>query len=145
MKIELNIDAHAEEKIMISAKQVTPVLSDFLKDTEKRFNNPRLVGKHEDHIYPIALEAVARFIVENNQVLAVTNTKVLKMEQRLYQLEEIISSNFTRISKSEIVNMDYLDHLKLEPNGLAQIVLKNGDVTYASRRYLKTIKERLLL
>ncbi len=67
------------------------------------------------------------------------------MEQRLYQLEEIISSNFTRISKSEIVNMDYLDHLKLEPNGLAQIVLKNGDVTYASRRYLKTIKERLLL
>lgn len=109
---------------MISAKQVTPVLSDFLKDTEKRFNNPRLTGKFEDHIYPIDLETVTRFIVENNQVFAVTNNQVLKMEQRLYQLEEIISSNFTRVSKSEIVNMDYLDHLKLEPNGLAQIVLK---------------------
>lgn len=73
---------------MISAKQVTPVLSDFLKDTEKRFNNPRLVGKHEDHIYPIALETVARFIVENNQVLAVTNTKVLKWNRDFTSLKK---------------------------------------------------------
>lgn len=40
MKIEINIDKEAEEKITISAKQMTTVLSDFLKDTEKRFNKP---------------------------------------------------------------------------------------------------------
>lgn len=146
MKIEISIDAEAEEKITISAKQMTPVLSDFLKDTEKRFNSPRLNGKLGDHVYPIDLEQIAQFVVEDKQVYAITmNNKSLKLDHRLYQIEEILSSVFVRISKSEIINLDYIDHLKLETNGMVQLIMKNGSTTYASRRYLKTIKERLSL
>lgn len=146
MKIEISIDAEAEEKITISAKQMTPVLSDFLKDTEKRFNSPRLNGKLGDHVYPIDLEQIAQFVVEDKQVYAITmNNKSLKLDHRLYQIEEIVSSVFVRISKSEIINLDYIDHLKLETNGMVQLIMKNGSTTYASRRYLKTIKERLSL
>ncbi len=146
MKIEISIDAEAEEKITISAKQMTPVLSDFLKDTEKRFNSPRLNGKLGDHVYPIDLEQIAQFVVEDKQVYAITmNNKSLKLDHRLYQIEEIVNSVFVRISKSEIINLDYIDHLKLETNGMVQLIMKNGNTTYASRRYLKTIKERLSL
>lgn len=146
MKIEISIDAEAEEKITISAKQMTPVLSDFLKDTEKRFNSPRLNGKSGDHVYPIDLEQIAQFVVEDKQVYAITmNNKSLKLDHRLYQIEEIVGSVFVRISKSEIINLDYIDHLKLETNGMVQLIMKNGNTTYASRRYLKTIKERLSL
>ncbi|TDL36056.1 response regulator transcription factor [Macrococcoides bohemicum] len=146
MKIEISIDAEAEEKITISAKQMTPVLSDFLKDTEKRFNSPRLNGKLGDHVYPIDLEQIAQFVVEDKQVYAITmNNKSLKLDHRLYQIEEIVGSVFVRISKSEIINLDYIDHLKLETNGMVQLIMKNGNTTYASRRYLKTIKERLSL
>lgn len=146
MKIEISIDAEAEEKITISAKQMTPVLSDFLKDTEKRFNSPRLNGKLGDHVYPIDLEQIAQFVVEDKQVYAITmNNKSLKLDQRLYQIEEIVGSVFVRISKSEIINLDYIDHLRLETNGMVQLIMKNGNTTYASRRYLKTIKERLSL
>jgi len=146
MKIEISIDAEAEEKITISAKQMTPVLSDFLKDTEKRFNSPRLNGKLGDHVYPINLEQIAQFVVEDKQVYAITmNNKSLKLDHRLYQIEEIVNSVFVRISKSEIINLDYIDHLKLETNGMVQLIMKNGNTTYASRRYLKTIKERLSL
>lgn len=73
------------------------------------------------------------------------NNKSLKLDHRLYQIEEIVSSVFVRISKSEIINLDYIDHLKLETNGMVQLIMKNGNTTYASRRYLKTIKERLSL
>lgn len=146
MKIEISIDAEAEEKITISAKQMTPVLSGFLKDTEKRFNSPRLNGKLGDHVYPIDLEQIAQFVVEDKQVYAITmNNKSLKLDHRLYQIEEIVGSVFVRISKSEIINLDYIDHLKLETNGMVQLIMKNGNTTYASRRYLKTIKERLSL
>ncbi|WP_414044111.1 LytTR family DNA-binding domain-containing protein [Macrococcus animalis] len=146
MKIEISIDAEAEEKITISAKQMTPVLSDFLQDTEKRFNSPRLNGRLNDNVYPIDLEEVVQFIVEDKQVHAITmNNNALKLDQRLYQIEEIVGSTFARISKSEIINLDYIHHLKLEANGMVELVMKNGNTTYASRRYLKTIRERLSL
>ncbi|WP_414049130.1 LytTR family DNA-binding domain-containing protein [Macrococcus animalis] len=146
MKIEISIDAETEEKITISAKQMTPVLSDFLQDTEKRFNSPRLNGRLNDNVYPIDLEEVVQFIVEDKQVHAITmNNNALKLDQRLYQIEEIVGSTFARISKSEIINLDYIHHLKLEANGMVELVMKNGNTTYASRRYLKTIRERLSL
>ena len=98
------------------------------------------------HVYPIDLEQIAQFIVEDKQVYAITmNNKALKLDQRLYQIEELVGSIFVRISKSEIINLDYIDHLKLETNGMVHLTMKNGNTTYASRRYLKTIKERLSL
>ncbi|MDK7935824.1 LytTR family transcriptional regulator DNA-binding domain-containing protein, partial [Lactobacillus crispatus] len=48
-----------------------------------------------------------------------------------------------RISKSEIVNIDKIIKLQLEPNGLIRMYLESCDYTYSSRRYLKSIKERL--
>lgn len=146
MKIEISIDAEAEEKITISAKQMTPVLSNFLQDTEKRFNSPRLNGRMNDNVYPIDLDQIVQFVVVDKQVNAITiNNNALKLDQRLYQIEEIVGSTFTRISKSEIINLDYIDYLKLEPNGMVELMMKNGNTTYASRRYLNTIKERLSL
>ena len=56
---------------------------------------------------------------------------------RLYQVLEILPTNFIQISQSEIINIDYISHLKLTPNGLVEIFLKNESFTYSSRRYLK--------
>ncbi|MGV2928462.1 LytTR family DNA-binding domain-containing protein [Macrococcus capreoli] len=146
MKIEIKIDANAEEKIIVSAKQMTSDLSEFLKDAEKRFNRPKLNGRLDEKVYLIDLDKIAQFVVVNKQVNAITlNNTALRLDQRLYQIEEVVASNFVRISKSEMINLDYIDYLKLEPNGLVQLAMKNGNTTYASRRYLKTIKERLSL
>lgn len=56
-----------------------------------------------------------------------------------------LPTSFIRISKSEIVNIEMIEKLLLEPNGLIRMYLKNEDYTYSSRRYLKSIKERLSL
>jgi len=64
---------------------------------------------------------------------------------RLYQVLDILPTTFIQISQSEIVNIDSISHLKLTPNGLVEIFLKNESFTYSSRRYLKTIKEKLEL
>ncbi|MGT2862994.1 LytTR family DNA-binding domain-containing protein [Streptococcus gallinaceus] len=55
----------------------------------------------------------------------------------------MLPRDFLQISQSEIINLRYLDHLSLTGNGLVKIVLKNGAVTYSSRRYLKQIKEAI--
>ena len=53
------------------------------------------------------------------------NNKALKLYQRLYQIEELVGSIFVRISKSEIINLNYIDHLKLETNGMVHLTMKN--------------------
>ncbi|MDO5515528.1 MAG: LytTR family DNA-binding domain-containing protein, partial [Staphylococcus xylosus] len=50
-----------------------------------------------------------------------------------------------QISKSEIININYIDHLKLNKNGTIEIRFTNNDFTYSSRRYLPLIKEALKL
>ncbi|MGT2398148.1 LytTR family DNA-binding domain-containing protein [Staphylococcus aureus] len=52
------------------------------------------------------------------------NNKALKLYQRLYQIEELVGSIFVRISKSEIINLNYIDHLKLETNGMVHLTEK---------------------
>jgi len=85
------------------------------------------------------------FYIENRKVLAETASQTYNIDLRLYQVLEILPTNFIQISQSEIINIDSISHLKLTPNGLVEIFLKNESFTYSSRRYLKTIKEKLEL
>ncbi|EEQ78749.1 LytTr DNA-binding domain protein [Staphylococcus warneri L37603] len=85
--------------------------------------------------------------VEDIDRLTEINGKVFNTKYRLYELEEQLPNTFIRISKSEIVNQHAIIKLQLEANGLIRMYLKNldDDYTYSSRRYLKSIKERLSL
>lgn len=63
---------------------------------------------------------------------------------RLYQLEDRLpKKQFIKISRSEIVNLDYVKSLDLSFSGTIALELKNGQVTYVSRRSLKNFKEAL--
>ncbi|GMA42990.1 hypothetical protein GCM10025853_04470 [Tetragenococcus halophilus subsp. halophilus DSM 20339] len=52
--------------------------------------------------------------------------------------------SFVRISNTEIINLDYVQHFQLSKSGLILIRLSNGHMTSSSKRYLKKVKERLL-
>jgi len=41
------------------------------------------------------------------------------------------------------VNMAHLREIRLEDNGQAELLLRNGQTVPVSRRYLKPLKERL--
>ena len=101
--------------------------------------------KKEDEIYLLDTKEIHRIYTENRQVRVRTAKDSYRAQQALYQLLQILPDYFLQISQSEIINSLQISHLKLTPNGLIQIFLKNGDQTYSSRRYLKSIKERLQL
>lgn len=68
----------------------------------------------------------------------------VKIELRLYELEELLPSHqFVRVSHSEIINLRRVTALDLGLTGTIRITLDGGVVTYASRRYVKKIKEAL--
>ena len=48
-----------------------------------------------------------------------------------------------RISRFDIINLDYVKKLDLSFTGTIAVEMKNGDVVYVSRRNLRGFKEAL--
>lgn len=142
MKVELQIsETYEEEKLIVQAPQETEKVQkviEFAENLDQR-------GKIDDQVYLVEIGKIQRFYIENRKVLAETASQTYSIDLRLYQVLKLLPTNFIQISQSEIINIDSISHLKLTPNGLVEIFLKNESFTYSSRRYLKTIKEKLEL
>ena len=146
MRIVLKVnEAEQDERIEVYASEVSGKLHHALNQFSKEMNERKLYGKCEDMYYPLSYADICRFYTENKQVVVEVNQRKMYVSERLYQLEECLPSKFVRISKSEIINLDYIEKLSIELNGFIKIHFKNGIVTYSSRRYLNKIKEALQL
>ena len=146
MKVELQIkETYKEEKLIVQAPQSTEKVQKVVEFAENLDQKEKIKGKIEDQVYLVKISKIQRFYIENRKVLAETASQTYSIDLRLYQVLEILPTTFIQISQSEIVNIGAISHLKLTPNGLVEIFLKNESFTYSSRRYLKTIKEKLEL
>lgn len=146
MKVELQIkETYKEEKLIVQTPQPTEKVQRVIEFAENLDQKETIKGKIEDQVYLVEIGKIQRFYIENRKVLAETASQTYSIDLRLYQVLEILPATFIQISQSEIVNIVAISHLKLTPNGLIEIFLKNESFTYSSRRYLKTIKEKLEL
>ena len=146
MKVELQInETYEEEKLIVQTPQPTEKVQKVIEFAENLDQKETIKGKIEDQVYLIKVSKIQRFYIENRKVLAETASQTYSIDLRLYQVLELLPTTFIQISQSEIVNIDAISHLKLTPNGLVEIFLKNESFTYSSRRHLKTIKEKLEL
>ncbi|HEU1931816.1 TPA: response regulator transcription factor [Streptococcus pneumoniae] len=150
MKVELQIsETYEEEKLIVQAPQETEKVQkviEFAENLDQREKiKGKIKGKIDDQVYLVEIGKIQRFYIENRKVLAETASQTYSIDLRLYQVLKLLPTNFIQISQSEIINIDSISHLKLTPNGLVEIFLKNESFTYSSRRYLKTIKEKLEL
>lgn len=87
---------------------------------------------------------ILRFYAEDKGVFAqLADGMVCSVRLRLYELEEQLDRHtFVRISHSEIVNLKRVTALDLSLSGTIKMTLAGGAaVCYASRRYVKKIKE----
>jgi len=84
------------------------------------------------------------FYSEGQRVIALSETERFTVQSKLYELEEELEkSHFIRISKSEIVNFRKIRELDMSVTGTIRIIMKNGYETYASRRNVAKLKEKL--
>ena len=146
MKVKLRIDSQVtEDSVSIEARLMTESIQELVHFAQHLDKEDKIHVKKEDEIYLLDAEEIHRIYTENRQVRVRTAKDSYRAQQALYQLLQVLPDYFLQISQSEIINSRQISRLKLTPNGLIQIFLKNGDQTYSSRRYLKSIKERLKL
>ncbi|HEM4768376.1 TPA: response regulator transcription factor [Streptococcus suis] len=124
----------------VMSEQITNLVA-YVQNLDKQTS--RLTVKKGEQVYLLEHEEIVRLYLEDRLLQVETVENVYTSNLRLYQVKEDLPANFLQISQSEIIHIKQLDHLKLTSNGLVKLVMKNGSVTYSSRRYLKVIKERL--
>ncbi|HEL1602026.1 TPA: LytTR family transcriptional regulator [Streptococcus suis] len=145
MKVKLAISPEiVEDLVTIEAQaiseQVTHLVS-YIQNLDKQRSS--LTVKKGEQVYLVEHDEIVRLYLEDKVLQVETVETTYTSNLRLYQVKEDLPANFLQISQSEIIHIKQLDHLKLTANGLVKLVMKNGSVTYSSRRYLKIIKERL--
>lgn len=144
MKTEVHIDSHfQEEAVTITAPRLSTRVEQVRDFVEMLDQKERLRAKKDGETYLVETRLFHRFYIENRQVVGETKDDHFILTGPLYQLSEDLPIYFLKISQSEIINTKEIDHLHFTTSGSVQIYLKNGKMTYSSRRYLKAIKEKL--
>ena len=73
----------------------------------------------------------------------VTASGVYSIKQPLQNIEKRLGRSFLRISRFEIINLKRVRKYDFTIIGTLRIEFENGMETWASRRYIPLIKERL--
>ena len=146
MKVNLRIEPSlTEDRVSIEARLMTESIAGLVSFAEGLGRQEQIQAKKDGDIYLLDAQDIYRLVIENRQVQLKTREDSYQVSLPLYRLGQMLPDYFLQISQSELINSRQISHLRLTANGLVQIFLKNGDWTYSSRRYLKSIKERLKL
>ena len=95
-------------------------------------------------IHLLAPEDIYYFEYVDQKVFAYGKTKVYEVKSKLYELEELLSkTDFIRVSKSSILNLNKIGSLAPSLGGRFEAKLKNGEKVIISRQYVNSLKEVL--
>lgn len=144
MNVEIFIDDQYEETTVKIYAQTYSKEIDWIKDQVLGHPQDKITAFAGDNVEILAYKDILRFYGLDNKVYLDTMKTTYTTRLRLYQLEDRLpKKQFIKISRSEIVNLDYVKGLDLSFSGTIALELKNGQVTYVSRRSLKNFKEAL--
>ena len=148
MRVEIKIDADEQDILIVihTAKitQEVGALVEMIEGTDTQ--SYLLTAKRDDKSYIMEPEQVEIIRTEGGTVTLYNRKgQGFSIQRPLHELHERLGSDFIRISKSAIVNINHVDHISPHFNGTMYIVMKNGINDYISRNHLGGFKKRLSL
>lgn len=142
MKVELNIDEKFKEILVtISTDKINDEVQELVNYIE--YKEDYLVGIADDQVCVLDISDIIRVFVEDRKVFVVTTKGKVIVRKKLYEMNNLLTKDFVKISQSEIANIKFIKNLDLSIRGTIVIVYKNSDISYVSRRLLKDFKTKL--
>lgn len=144
MKVNLFVSRDIEEPHAdIHTNELTNNITKAISVLESDESNEMLAVKNGSDIALLELSEIYMIRVENKQVKVYLEKTDHVTKKPLYQVEESLSSDFVRISKTTIVNIRKIQRVAPSLKGLMFIELKNGLKDNISRKYLPEFKRAL--
>ncbi len=144
MKVNLFVSKDIEEPHAdIHTNELTDNITKAMSILESDDSNDMLAVKKGSDIALLEFDDVFMLRVEDKQVNVYTENGQYLVKKPLYQVEETLSSDFVRISKTTIVNLRKIERVAPSLKGMMFIELKNGLKDNISRKYLPDFKNAL--
>ncbi len=97
-----------------------------------------------DTEYYIPKQDILYFETEDGKVRAHTADRIFTADYKLFELEQIMPSNFVRASKSCILNTARVEAISRNLTGASEVFFKGcRKKVYVSRGYYKLLKEKI--
>lgn len=144
MKVNLFVSRDIEEPYAdIHTDELTDNISKAINILESDDQKDMLAVKNGSDITLLELKDIFMFRVEEKQVKVFTQNNEYVIKKPLYQLEESLTCDFVRISKTTIINLKKVERVAPSLKGMMFIQLKNGLKDNISRKYLPDFKNAL--
>lgn len=144
MKVNLFVSRDIEEPYAdIHTNELTDNITKAMSILESDDSNEMLVVKRGSDIALLEFSEIFMFRVEDKQVNVYTENQEYIIKKPLYQVEETLTSDFVRISKTTIVNLKKIKRVAPSLKGMMFIELKNGLKDNISRKYFPEFKRAL--
>ena len=144
MEVEIVIDKkQIEPKIIIKTSKLTQEVEDIINIISQQ-NLSIISGIKDEKLEIIDENEIISIFAQDGKIYADTKKGVYEIKLRLYELENILDkTKFVRISKSEIINLKAVKNFDLSFTGTISVEMKNGKISYVSRRFVAKIKKIL--
>lgn len=143
MKVKLELaEEYTTPYAVIYTDKVTDQIQQMM-DVLGTDKTPVTVLLNEDSIVVLQPEEIYMVRIEGGDTILYGKTQKYRSRKRLYELEQQLGKRFMKISKSTLVNLDYLDSVEAGFNCTLLLKLKNGSKDYVSRTYLPKFKKYL--
>lgn len=143
--MRIRIETGEDEEIVIRCREPnekTYALRAAIEDVMRGENEIRLTSDGREHFLPKS--EILFFESSEGKVYAHTANEIYTAPYKLFELEDIMSSSFVRISKSVIVNLLQIRSIRREVVGNGELTFRNSyKKTYFSRAYYKLLQYKI--
>ena len=144
MKITLEPAPLEEVEVIIRGDISGPEVSELLRRLGTKTSS-RLMVVREEEQFLLDTAQIVYLETADNRVRVHTAAETYESKQKLYELmEQLGALSFVQISKSTIVNLNFVKSIQAEFSGNYLIKLKNRkEKLTLSRKYFREFKERI--
>lgn len=143
MKVKLELsDEYTTPYAVIYADKMTDQIQQMMDILDADIT-PVIAFLNEDTVVILKPEEIYKVCIEGGDTIIYGKTQKYRSRKRLYELEQQLGKRFMQISKSTLVNLDYIDSVESGFNCTLLLKLKNGSKDYVSRTYLPKFKKYL--
>lgn len=146
MKVKIEIEEGlAEEEVVIRCPSLSDSVIAIQNYISRQGNGKRYLSlRSRETEFFVPIEEIYFFETEGREVRAHTADRIFACGYKLYELEELLPGSFMRVSKSTIVNLDFV--YSITRNLTASSVMEfagSKKRAMVSRAYFKAVTERL--
>ena len=143
MKFRLIIDKSKDEEIVATVHSRTSLTDQIEELVLGTSGTDRIPAYTEDSMKMLPFSEIECITVLEGKTYAIDRNNIhYRLRMRLYELENILPSNFIRINKSSLANLNRLDRFSTTYIGAVDALFKCGYKEYVSRRCFTEIKRR---